>query len=62
MATDNDEKLELHAVEITPNNCPLGSPLTLKLSFTTKVTLNDAVWDIKVFLREFSIIALLKII
>ena len=50
---NEEDKLQLHAVDISPNNCPLGSPLSLKLSFTTKVAVNSGIWDIKVAPSDF---------
>ncbi|KAK3275038.1 hypothetical protein CYMTET_16814 [Cymbomonas tetramitiformis] len=39
--------IELKALDVTPNNCPLTDPLSIEMTFTTDEALVGAHWSIK---------------
>eukprot|EP00277_Geminigera_cryophila_P016792 CAMPEP_0179443746 /NCGR_PEP_ID=MMETSP0799-20121207/27208_1 /TAXON_ID=46947 /ORGANISM="Geminigera cryophila, Strain CCMP2564" /LENGTH=134 /DNA_ID=CAMNT_0021230129 /DNA_START=8 /DNA_END=412 /DNA_ORIENTATION=- len=42
-----EEAILLKEVAMEPNDCPLGSALTIKMTFTTGKAVAKAVWDLK---------------
>eukprot|EP00965_Chrysotila_dentata_P199963 6179699-Pleurochrysis_carterae.AAC.1 len=42
------EAVQLHAISIEPNNCPLEQELLIEMEFTTVEDVKDAVWRVRV--------------
>jgi hypothetical protein len=42
-----EDLIELHQVNIEPNNCRLEEPLHIDMEFTTKAPLENAFWEVK---------------